>query len=602
MKLIWARIIDFRSIIDSGKFHVDPRITVLAGKNESGKTTVLDAIKKAIDDKFVGDDRPLHIDGEGSPEVHLGFLLDRGEVERIFGRGTKFTEPYEVCLKRYMDYADDYDGSAYLQATKTLATRVVELRNEIQALLFICFDILKQPCPEINEDDTLFLQRRAIESAKAQIKAYVESVEDPAPIFPEAIAKVEKLQKDLATIAEVYNGIHRKFKLEMPSVVSFSSFEDLLPDTITLDDIDGSEITKRFFKLANTDPNSLLSETGAQRRQRTTDRVSATVTGNFKEYYTQSNIQIKVKLDGPEIQFFIYDAEVDTPYLPRQRSKGFQWFLSFYLTLNAEGSKKTIILIDEPGLFLHAKAQSDILQVLESISKDSQILFSTHSPYLIDPSKLDRLRLVHKDEASYTTIENKFYKGADKDTMTPVITAIGLDITKDIGFSRRHNVLTEGISDYFYIQAIKRYLGDEYPLKDTTFFIPCIGSDQTLNIASLMEGWEIPYKILYDNDKAGINAANKARKLLGLPDDKIVFTLDEKDSAIEDLFTNEDFDKFILNELQESSFKNSQRVKGQDKVLLSKKFCTLVSEKCDAVQLSEATKENFLNLFRRLQL
>ena len=143
-----------------------------------------------------------------------------------------------------------------------------------------------------------------------------------------------------------------------------------------------------------------------------------------------------------------------------------------------------MILIDEPGLYLHSKAQKDVLKVFEILSDESQVIISTHSPYLIDAQRLDRVRLILKDDQTGTRIENKIHKDADTETLTPIMTAIGLDLSSDFSIAGKKNVLLEGISDYYFMQALR-----EQTKGNKANFIPCVGATKIPQLASLLIGW-----------------------------------------------------------------------------------------------------------------
>ena len=77
-------------------------------------------------------------------------------------------------------------------------------------------------------------------------------------------------------------------------------------------------------------------------------------------------------------------------------SSGLQWFLSFYLIFLVESEdahKGAILLLDEPGLTLHALAQEDLSDFFENLSKTNQIVYSTHSAHMIHADHLDPRRL-----------------------------------------------------------------------------------------------------------------------------------------------------------------------------------------------------------------
>jgi ABC-type lipoprotein export system ATPase subunit len=115
---------------------------------------------------------------------------------------------------------------------------------------------------------------------------------------------------------------------------------------------------------------------------------------DYKKFWTQDLTNLNIDWDSKNLQFFIEEDEYFYP--PNMRSKGKQWHLAFYIRVSARAKEDVpnIILIDEPGLFLHAKAQEDILRKLEDSAKDAPIVFSTHSPYLID--KLPRPQSYNK--------------------------------------------------------------------------------------------------------------------------------------------------------------------------------------------------------------
>lgn len=141
---------------------------------------------------------------------------------------------------------------------------------------------------------------------------------------------------------------------------------------------------------------------------------------------------------------------------------------------------------------------------MEIITESNQIVFTTHSPYLIDPNNLERVRLVIRGEGNHTTIENQIHASAvaDQEVYTPIITAIGLDLSGSFGTFGEYNTIVEGISDYFYLECMKKYIGDINSFGEMRF-IPSIGASQIDKLASLLIGWGVKFKVLLDNDNAG---------------------------------------------------------------------------------------------------
>jgi predicted ATP-dependent endonuclease of OLD family len=286
------------------------------------------------------------------------------------------------------------------------------------------------------------------------------------------------------------------------------------------------------------------------------------------------------------VTFFIKDKGKEHPFKPEERSKGLQWYLAFFARLKAQGvTKNNIILVDEPGSYLHAKAQEDVLHTLEELADDNQVIFTTHSPYLIDPDKFERVRLVIKDkETEYTRIENNVNKGGDYETLTPLITAIGLDLSKGLSFAKKSNIVLEGISDYYYIQAMKHYLKENegYEFPDDVAFIPCVGQSKVGAVTSILFGYGLDYKIVLDKKGTTKNYNKLIRD--GIDTNKIIRVGDTDDQSIEDLFSEEDLDKYQLKSDQPDS-----------KTIISKRFYQAI-ETGEYKGFSKKTLDNFRTL------
>src|SRR5262249_48995364 len=146
------------------------------------------------------------------------------------------------------------------------------------------------------------------------------------------------------------------------------------------------------------------------------------------------------------------------------RSTGLQWFLSFYLIFLVESSdshEDSILLLDEPGLSLHPIAQKDLSAFFESLSETNQLIYTTHSPFLVDSDRLDRVKAVYIDESGTTKVSANL-RAADSDpaqsqSIYPVHAALGLSVS-DTLLQGCQCVIVEGTSDQIYLSAIKIYL------------------------------------------------------------------------------------------------------------------------------------------------
>lgn len=126
---------------------------------------------------------------------------------------------------------------------------------------------------------------------------------------------------------------------------------------------------------------------------------------------------------GPIVNVRIYNPKhaVTVPF--DERSRGFVWFFSFSptsATSRMTANRDTILLLDEPGLSLHASAQQDVLDFIEQrLAPKYQVFCSTHSPFLIDSHRIDRVRTVQDIGDDGTTISADAFK-TDSDTVFPL--------------------------------------------------------------------------------------------------------------------------------------------------------------------------------------
>ena len=137
-----------------------------------------------------------------------------------------------------------------------------------------------------------------------------------------------------------------------------------------------------------------------------------------------------------------------------------------------------IVLLDEPGVFLHVNAQKKVLELFENfVSNNNQIIYTTQHPTMIYQDHLDRVRLMIKDENGNTNISNHYYSlphkmGGKTETITPILQALGMKM----GYSfnsidvDKINIITEGISDYNYLKIYFNQIGtsNEYNIIPST--------------------------------------------------------------------------------------------------------------------------------------
>jgi len=615
MRLESFRIKNFRSIKDSGICYLSQGITILAGKNESGKTNILEGLEKFNKEvKFKQADEPLYSVKVEPIKIELHFKIDSQTVQNILKEHDieiklkESEEDYRLDITR-SNATPDYEttGEIFEILEKVEEKRRKEILKKINNTIRKIYALLKNHDAVKTSEPVKLSDEDSSEKINSKINSLVSIIDGINPNISKQ-KDIKKLngfknkildEKSKINIEPVIKEIKQKIIAMAPRMVLFNSFDDILPSEVPIAEIKNTEMlnskkyrnVKDFKKLSGLDIQALSNDGDKQMRKKIVNKASQIYSEDFGEYWHQDPVKIRADCDGPFLQFFVQDVilnegktEIDeTPYKPEQRSKGLQWYLSFFLRLKAEGSEKgNIILIDEPGLYLHARAQQDVLKLLEELSKDNQIIFTTHSPYLIDPDKLSRVRLLIRNNTTReATIQNNFNKGADRDTLTPIITAIGLDLSKGIAFPVKKNVVVEGVSDYYYMEAMLHFLKEkkEYNFPEDISIIPCIGHTAINSIVSLLIGWQLrDYKIVLDK-KGTTKTYNKLVKD-GVPKERIIFIGKTDSESIESLFSKEDVDEYNINGKEFS------------KTITSKQFFEKITHG-DNVKLSEETIKNF---------
>ena len=523
---------DYRSIRDTKKIEVNDKVTILAGKNESGKTNVLNAILTAYNGKFQNDDVPVNVQN-ANPTVKLSFRLNSKYIEKKLGVSLEEQKNYTMTLTRSMSTPDIFEGSI-IDYFVDLFIEQYNLDEKYQE--YIRKNKIKKLVASLATDE---------ENTIKNIEDYFNLSNIGEPEEKEAL--IDYIKKVIVNAK-----IREKLKKLIPKIVYFDSFTDILPDELTNEQIQTEtfEESERAFMnllyLLGISKKEFINLIKGNERNQSRDfkRISNEITNKYNNVYMQEKVSIGLYKNGNKIFVQIFnEGDKDNDIKPSQRSKGFQWFIAFYLLLNSiEEDKDAIILIDEPGLYLHATAQDDVLRFLNN-EIDNQVLFTTHSPYLLDINKLNSLKLVVRGEAG-TNIVQKYYDCKDQETITPLITAIGYNISKNpIELGNGLNIITEGISDRFYLLAFLKLFNNTNKIN----VIPSTGSQNIHLLVSLCIGWGLDYKILLDNDD-GATALEKIKELYTDENEmsnKIIFSSEA--GAIENVFSANDKSKFSIS-------------------------------------------------------
>lgn len=299
-------------------------------------------------------------------------------------------------------------------------------------------------------------------------------------------------------------------------------------------------------------------------RYRTTDcnHVSFTFisTKSFNEWWKQGDYIFDFQADGNYFRIWVSDSVRPEPIELEARSTGLQWFFSFYLVFLVESElhhQNAILLLDEPGITLHPLAQKDLFLFFENLALNNQIIYTTHSPFMIDSNHLEQVRSVYIDIAGKTVVSpdlrasERLKSKNQPQSIYPAHAALGLSVS-DTLLVNCSPVLVEGESDQLYLSALKNLLiskGKISPLKEIVF-IPTGGVKGIKATSAILSGInEVKPPVVLDGDKPGVKMATELKgDFYAANLDKIVVAAEYTsipDGEIEDLLPKEKFAKIV---------------------------------------------------------
>lgn len=250
---------------------------------------------------------------------------------------------------------------------------------------------------------------------------------------------------------------------------------------------------------------------------------STELTSKFRNWWKQGEYRFRFQADGDHFRIWVSDDKRPEDIELEGRSTGLQWFLSFYLIFlveSAESHSGAILLLDESGLSLHPLAQRDLSRFFKNLSKTNQILYTTHSPFLVDPNHLDRVKAVYIQDDGSTGVSSDLRAGekqlARSRSIYPVYAALGISVS-DILLIASEPIIVEGVSDQLYLSAMKSLLisaGSLNPSRELVF-MPACGTKGVKAIVGILCGKDerLP-SVLLDSDTTGSRTSSELKTSL----------------------------------------------------------------------------------------
>lgn len=574
MLLTRFRVTDFRSVQDSGWIDAE-QITALIGTNESGKTNVMLPLWK------------LNPAAEGQIDLQDDLPRDKYHEYR-----TASPKPIFIRAQYALNANEQSELSEIIKCDTTEVSEIIIARDFDGKL---SYEFPNEP--DHGDEDDAFID---IEGVTEYIDLHM-----PKYVYYSNYGNLD---------SEIY----------LPNVL-----QNIDKPNLGLKEAAKARTLKTLFKYVNLDPKEITdmgSETGApnatqidatakrkKEREILLSSASASFTKSFNEWWKQGNYTFVFKADGNYFRIWVSDSVRPEPIELESRSTGLQWFFSFYLVFLVESElhhRNAILLLDEPGITLHPLAQKDLFQFFENLSQSNQMIYTTHSPFMVDSNHLERVRSVYVNSSSKSVVSADLraaerLKGKNQpQSIYPAHAALGLSVS-DTLLINCNPILVEGESDQLYLSALKNLLiskGKISPLREIVF-IPTGGVKGIKATSAILSGVnEIRPPVLVDGDKPGVKIANElSADFYAAATDKLIMVTDYSEvpeAEVEDLFPKDKLARIVARFLPRPEDTDEEF---DDVVINNKPICNQIEEfaKVQGINLGKGWKVRLATMVKR---
>ncbi|MGJ7532870.1 MULTISPECIES: AAA family ATPase [unclassified Variovorax] len=462
MRLASFQITNFRSINDSGLID-STQITAILGRNDSGKSNLLRALHSLNPAEGLAElspikDFPRHRRLEectgDTPVVFTRWSLDESEQAELV----------EILPRaagvRHVTAARGYDTARWagLEGLTALSLDVSDIKGKVRKIVPAVKAAAEKVAEEaakatleqeadtfdaamIMSPDYIKWSAGAVKAAQALRKALAVAGAELSDKQEQMLAELEdmalSISNDTPALARAQAWVIGK----LPRFVYVDEYP-ALPGRQNIAEYLGrqgwGQLTPeqqsfgKLCKVAGLDPqklHDLLEKNDQATRNQLVNRAGSVVTAEIRRLWKDRPLKVRFNLDGQYLDTLVsdpngaYEVEVNLD----ERSRGFQWFFSFYIAFFADTkggrAEDAVLLLDEPGLHLHPHSQADLLAHFE---KDfgNQIIYTTHSPFMVPTHRLDSVRTASLGETSGTTVSNA--AEGDERTLFPLKAALAL--------------------------------------------------------------------------------------------------------------------------------------------------------------------------------
>lgn len=581
MKLVAVTVQKFRNFVEPQRIEIEPDVTALVGKNESGKTTILKALHRL--NPANGDSRSFDLVTEYPRWRMARDRRDNPNLER---------NTWPITAQFALDQADVDAMTDVLPAPPILGTTLMAAKNYANHYTVYFKADLTQVIEAACSDASVGSEEVAIMKAEATLDDAIAKSKELSKSLKEAgEAALAKAAGGFASAAEKHRYLLEKDQLDddqmaavtarVPKFFYFSNYSVLPGETdltrLAADVAAGAALEEQdqtvvsLLAHAAVAPADFL-DANYDSRKAELQAAAGDLSGEVFKYWRvntdlavvfgDDNVAVlnpatNVEENHRLLKIELRDArhgDVETNF--STRSSGFQWFFSFFAAFSEylRTDNPVIVLLDEPGTSLHGEAQKDFVDyIFKELGASKQTIYTTHSQFMIDPTVYEKLRAVH-DKATRENREGgvavtQVSLSADRDTILPVESALGYSISQHLFLGSGPHLAVEGSSDFIFLMRMSAYMeqNSKTPLSPKLATIPVGGISNMPAFVALM-GRRLRVSALVDGatTDATLARTRKAASDNGV-DPATIVAISEVDSNlpstadIEDLFAVSDY-------------------------------------------------------------
>ena len=565
MKLLAVHIKDYRPVNDSTLFEVEPDKTILVGANEAGKTAVLRALQTV--NPPTGEETKLsalrdypraRYDASATGKVDAAdvkvavavYTLDDADLAalravgpEVFAQAKTWTLVRHLDNERYWDLPDVTRHKTVGDIEKDLTRLKAHLKKhdaEDGPLLVEAVETLLQGAMP---------GRALVGKLATDLDAWLERV---LPVMDEDDEKAEAQFDRIRTAARWASTFDKAYTVlnpRTPVFVYFSQFFSVRPRIHLAnlaqrqasgeldEDYDFGNLcllellgftAKELSDLAQTpapalppnqqDQNSMAAyqsqvthwQEQLDERHYRLNAASVALTQMVRRVWNDDAVTLKFVADGQYLKVVVQDdlgVEVELD----QRSDGFRWLVSFFVVFRSQARSElsnAILLLDEPGLSLHPLKQQEFRKTVSLLAEDNQIIYTTHSPFMVGPDELHLVRVVEMTDRSTGTKVHTTLVVDDPRSVYPLQAALGYELAQSL-FGQKRNLVCEGLTDMFVLEGIAAAMREaKVPtMREDIAITPAQSASKVVYYCTLLRGQKLKVAALLDSDAAGELAA-----------------------------------------------------------------------------------------------